>query len=445
MLKSKIKIKTNLLILAICIGLALPVLVFGAELSDHNDNSAQTSDLMNNADFLKKARGYLLLDPQESDGVWYIHPLSVRPYNISRPFAAFKMISQQGIGVSNTTLKKIPTARSSSRGNIKLRKKLAGRILLQVQNNGKAWYVNPRDLKRYYLGRSDEMLASIRQLGIPVYANNDPEEAKETPVGNEDIGEMSAGREEAAKKKPTSYQYQRKKIITPRGSFNAEIIEIDLSDYRLKIVSDAASDSECHDNCPTKSLEDFVIQNKAVAGVIGTYFCPKDYRDCADHDGSFQWMAYNHSNDAMINEYRNNTNNGALIVFDDKQRSYFYLHTRSFEGKKEFEKKYDAKITAAISNWPALRYDSKSVFNAKAIDKRQLSIRGNRSAIGLKGRKVYFIAVRGGTIPDLSSVVDQLEMDYALNLDGGGFYFDDQYIIGPGRNIPNAIMLVERQ
>src|SRR3990167_10319524 len=104
MLKSKIKIKINLLILAICIGLALPVFVFGAELSDYNDNSARAGDLMNNADFLKKARGYLLLDPQESDGVWYIHPLSDRPYNISRPFAAFKMISQQGIGVSNTTL-----------------------------------------------------------------------------------------------------------------------------------------------------------------------------------------------------------------------------------------------------------------------------------------------------------------------------------------------------
>lgn len=440
----KTKTKTNLVILAVCIGFVLPVLVFGAETADYNDGGVKTSGLMSDADFLKKTRGYFLLDPRESDGVWYINPLSARPYNISRTFAAFKAISKQGIGVSNATLKKIPTAKSSSHGNVKLRKKLAGRILLQVQNKGKAWYVSPKDLKRYYLGRSDEMLSAIRRLSVPIYANDDPEEAREASSVAGDIGETIPGREEAGKKKTANYLYQRQKIITARGAFNAEIIEIDFSANHLKIISDAVSDAECHDNCPTKSLEDFVIQNKAVAGVIGTYFCPKDYRDCADHDGSFQWMIYNHSNNTMINEYRNKTSNGALIVFDDKQRSYFYLHTKDFEGKKEFEKKHDAKITAAISNWPALRYDSKSVFNVKAIDERQLSIRGNRSAIGFKGHKVYFIAVRGGTIPDLSSVVDQLEMDYALNLDGGGFYFDGQYIIGPGRNIPNAIMLVER-
>lgn len=442
MLKSKIKIKIKLLMLAVCIVFVLPIFAFGAELPDIRDDNGRIGDLLNNADFLTNARGYFLLDPRENEDIWYIHPLSARPYNINRSFAAFKTISQQGIGVSNATLKKIPTAKSSSQGNVKLRKKLAGRILIQVKNKGKAWYVNPKDLKRYYLGRSDKMLSAIRRLSVPIYANDDPEEVQKAPSVAGGIDEIISG-QEADKKTAANYQYQRKKIITARGTFNAEIIEIDFSDNRLKIISDAISETECHDNCPTKSLEDFVIQNKAVAGVIGTYFCPKDYHDCADHDGSFQWMMYNHTKDVMINEYRNKTNKGSLVVFDDKQRSYFYLDTKKFEGKKAFEEKNGAKITAAISNWPALRYEAKSVFNPKTIDKRQLSIRGNRSAIGLKGRKVYFIAVRGGTIPDLSAVIDHFEMDYALNLDGGGFYFDDQYIVGPGRNIPNALLLVE--
>ena len=31
-----------------------------------------------------------------------------------------------------------------------------GRIVLQVENNGEAWYINPADLKRYYLGRPQD-------------------------------------------------------------------------------------------------------------------------------------------------------------------------------------------------------------------------------------------------------------------------------------------------
>ena len=37
-----------------------------------------------------------------------------------------------------------------------LPEKMKGRILLQVQGHGEAWYVSPQDKKRYYLGRPNE-------------------------------------------------------------------------------------------------------------------------------------------------------------------------------------------------------------------------------------------------------------------------------------------------
>ena len=43
---------------------------------------------------------------------------------------------------------------------------LSGRILLQVEENGEAWYVFPGDLKRYYLGRPDDAFQIMRQLGL---------------------------------------------------------------------------------------------------------------------------------------------------------------------------------------------------------------------------------------------------------------------------------------
>ena len=37
----------------------------------------------------------------------------------------------------------------------------------------------------------------------------------------------------------------------------------------------------------------------------------------------------------------------------------------------------------------------------------------------------------------------QMKMDYALNLDGGSsaaLFYNDEYMEGPGRNIPNVLM-----
>ena len=46
--------------------------------------------------------------------------------------------------------------------------RLSGKFLLQVQAQGEALYVNPLDLKRYYLGRPADAFALMRQLGLGV-------------------------------------------------------------------------------------------------------------------------------------------------------------------------------------------------------------------------------------------------------------------------------------
>ena len=49
-----------------------------------------------------------------------------------------------------------------------LAERLSGRILLQVEDKGQAWYVNPLELKRYYLGRPDDAFALMRELGLGI-------------------------------------------------------------------------------------------------------------------------------------------------------------------------------------------------------------------------------------------------------------------------------------
>lgn len=49
-----------------------------------------------------------------------------------------------------------------------LAKKLSGKILLQVESHGEAWYVNPGNLKKYYLGRPDDAFLLMKKLGIGI-------------------------------------------------------------------------------------------------------------------------------------------------------------------------------------------------------------------------------------------------------------------------------------
>jgi micrococcal nuclease len=49
-----------------------------------------------------------------------------------------------------------------------LAERLKGRILLQVEQNGEAWYVYPDDLKRYYLGRPLDAWNIMRYLGLGI-------------------------------------------------------------------------------------------------------------------------------------------------------------------------------------------------------------------------------------------------------------------------------------
>ncbi|MFA5753831.1 MAG: serine protease [Patescibacteria group bacterium] len=49
-----------------------------------------------------------------------------------------------------------------------LTKKLLGKILLQVESHGEAWYLNPKDGKRYYMANGDEAYNIMRNLGVGI-------------------------------------------------------------------------------------------------------------------------------------------------------------------------------------------------------------------------------------------------------------------------------------
>ncbi|PJC01087.1 MAG: hypothetical protein CO073_04365, partial [Candidatus Komeilibacteria bacterium CG_4_9_14_0_8_um_filter_36_9] len=56
--------------------------------------------------------------------------------------------------------------------NNSLSNKLSGKILLQVESKGEAWYINPADGKRYYMSGGDSAYQIMRYLGVGI-TNND--------------------------------------------------------------------------------------------------------------------------------------------------------------------------------------------------------------------------------------------------------------------------------
>ena len=56
--------------------------------------------------------------------------------------------------------------------NSSLAERLSGRILLQVEEKGEAYYINPVDLKMYFLDRPADAFVIMRNFGLGI-TNND--------------------------------------------------------------------------------------------------------------------------------------------------------------------------------------------------------------------------------------------------------------------------------
>ncbi|MBI2551158.1 hypothetical protein HYV73_02315 [Candidatus Uhrbacteria bacterium] len=163
--------------------------------------------------------GKIFLQVEEHGEAWYIDPvLGMRTY-LPDGQSALELLRMRGLGISNADLSLIPIGiedrfqdadrdgdglsdqledslrtnknvadsdldgfsdgeevrtgnNPNGAGKMKtdaaLAKRLSGRILLQVETNGEAWYVNPADLKRYYMKDGNAAYQIMRFLGVGI-------------------------------------------------------------------------------------------------------------------------------------------------------------------------------------------------------------------------------------------------------------------------------------
>lgn len=173
---------------------------------------------------VNRVKGRILLQVEENGEAWYVDPESENKLYLKDGDAAYDIMRALGLGISNANLEKIPIGIQEKLFNLKdtdgdtvpdntevaigtdpsksdsdsdgfddktevlggykpnslkkysydtrLISRLKGRILLQVESHGEAWYINPTDNKRYYLGDPTTAYNVMRFLSLGI-KNND--------------------------------------------------------------------------------------------------------------------------------------------------------------------------------------------------------------------------------------------------------------------------------
>ncbi|KKR21050.1 MAG: Ig domain protein group 2 domain protein [Parcubacteria group bacterium GW2011_GWE2_39_37] len=165
-----------------------------------------------------RLKGKIILKTESKGEAYYINPSDKKMYFLGRPDDAFKVMRERGIGISNTNLKKVQIGINDMSGadsdgdglpdsleaaigtnlanndtdgdgygdkeelvggynpldlgklvfDNDFAKKNSGKIFLQIEGKGEAWYINPADNKRYFLGRPVDAFNVMRKLGLGV-------------------------------------------------------------------------------------------------------------------------------------------------------------------------------------------------------------------------------------------------------------------------------------
>ena len=177
--------------------------------------------------------GRIVLQVEDRGRAWYINPKDGKKYYLGRPTNAFQVMRILGDGISTANLEKLPVgimdgsltmdvdtdkdglsdrlekglrtdwkkadtdndaysdylevskgydplSKGKPKVDLSFTNKNLGRIFIQVQQNGEAWYLDPISRRRFYLGRPVEALAIMKNLGLGI-SNSD---LNKIPVGS---------------------------------------------------------------------------------------------------------------------------------------------------------------------------------------------------------------------------------------------------------------------
>ena len=113
--------------------------------------------------------GYILLQVEKNGEAWYVYPGNGERFFLGRPADALAIMKKLALGATHSYIM----------GTDIFPDRLSGLILLDVEKNGEAYYIYPKDNKKYYLGRPADAFRIMGNLGLGI-SNVD---LKNIPIG----------------------------------------------------------------------------------------------------------------------------------------------------------------------------------------------------------------------------------------------------------------------
>ncbi len=379
--------------------------------------------------------GMILLSVEEHGEGWYVDPVTTSRCFLNRAEDAYAIMRAFGLGITDANLAKIPVGGTNATGDPVLQKQLSGRILLQVEQHGEAWYVYPKNLHRYYLGRAEDAYAIMSELGLGITVANlatIPEGDCPTTGFTTDLPGVTV---------------EARTIDVDSGTFTIDVVEIEMDAYEM--VTATGNIKDCENDCLTRTVEEFVIENAGQIGINGSYFCPDDYRDCALKTNSFLSPVYNRAARRLINEDVLIFHEGPMISYtDDGTYSYYHRADDFGTSLSNFLTSTRAALLGAIANYPGLVENGRSIVKKEPTFSPDMAVPAVRVGIGFTNDTILLVVAKDASVYDLASIFVSLDADDALNLDGGSstsIYIDGEYVKGPGRDVPNAIIFRRKE
>lgn len=115
--------------------------------------------------------GRILLQVESRGEAWYIDPVTKQRFFLGRAEDAYALMRTKGLGIRHSELARYRASRFPSR--------LSGRIVLDVESHGEAYYIIPSRLTSVYLGRAQDAYTLMRQYGLGITNAN----LSQIPVG----------------------------------------------------------------------------------------------------------------------------------------------------------------------------------------------------------------------------------------------------------------------
>lgn len=136
---------------------------------DNDNNQVNVKVNIYSNSLSERLKGKILLQVEKNGEAWYVHPDTLKRYFLGKPSDAWQLMRKIGLGITNLDLNKIPINNNTPNYNSNaITNRLAGKIVLQVEDKGQAWYIHPTHKTRYYLGKPIDAWQLMRKIGLGI-------------------------------------------------------------------------------------------------------------------------------------------------------------------------------------------------------------------------------------------------------------------------------------